>query len=537
MTGRFWTNVGRWVGLALLVAALVPAMASAAAFQRVGPAPGGDDLAVIKGVPYVTWAASNGVHVARLAGGNVWVPVGGAIRHASGRAVGGPPSLTSDANGVPWIAWTERDSNGTPQARVAKFSNGSWHEVVGGARPINIYVNPNQGPSGAYDPQIVFFKGVPYVVYIQDNPAEFVLDAVRLSSNGTKWNHISPQAPGRAENPRVAVSGGHLYIAGQDGLAAAFYVLRLNDAGTKWEQSDAAPDMSQPLGDIADVGGAPVLGYAAQSFEDQSSELRAQTLGSDGTWTQLDSAAATATDPNTGIDPQGVAGDGSVPYVSGLRGGELLVSRFTGGAWESIDSPSASAISAQLAPGSTGGIWLLFGERSGGTTTYYLDTLGATAPPTPAPGPPEPTPAEDHCSRTVNGTPGNDRVTGTHLGDSLFGFGGNDALLGFAGSDCLFGGSGNDYLSGAAGNDYLSGGPGNDELRGGNGNDDLNGNAGNDVIVGGRGEDEIAAGSGNDRIYVAAQGADLVDCGPGRDTVVISRIDGVRNCERVIIKP
>src|SRR5204862_3787535 len=110
MTARFWTNVGRMAGLALIAAVLVPAMASAASFQRVGPAPGGDDLAVIKGVPHVAYAASDGVHVAKLTSGNVWVQVGGAIRHASGFAVSSP-SLTNDANGVPWLVWLEKDSD------------------------------------------------------------------------------------------------------------------------------------------------------------------------------------------------------------------------------------------------------------------------------------------------------------------------------------------------------------------------------------------------------------------------------------------
>ena len=531
MTARIRTNVGRLAGLALIVAALVPAAASAAGFQRVGPAPGGDDLAVIKGVPHVAWAAGDGVHVAKLMTGNVWVQVGGAIRHASGAV--SSPALTSDANGVPWLVWTERDSNGTPQARVAKLANGSWREVVGGARPINLNIDPNQGPSGAYYPRIVFFGGSPYVAYVQDTPSEFTLEVVRLSADGSRWEHIDSPFVTRPGPPRVAVSGDRLYIAVEDELIPAFSVFRMNSSG-KWDDLGGSTDMYQFVGGIADVGGAPVVGYSARSSDDQSSSLRAEALGSDGTWTQLDSGAASAA---SSIAPQGVAGDGNVAYVSGLLGDELLVSRFVGGSWESVDNPSASATSALLAPGSTGGIWLLFGESSGGTTTYYLDSLGATLPADggPAPGPPEPQPA-GHCATTINGTAGNDRVTGTHLGDSLFGFGGNDALLGFAGSDCLFGGSGKDYLSGAAGNDFLSGGPGNDELRGGNGNDDLNGNGGNDVIVGGRGEDQIDAGSGNDRVYVAAQGADIVDCGPGRDTVYISRIDGVRNCEKVIIK-
>jgi hypothetical protein len=547
MTARFWTNVGRLIGIGLLLAALVPALASAASFQRVGPAPGGDDLAVINGVPHVAYATGGGVRVSKLTTGNVWVQVGGAIRHTNGAAVSSP-SLTSDANGVPWIVWLERDSGGINQARVAKFTNGSWQEVVGGAKPINTdYGHPDEGPLSAFDPQIAIVNGRPYVVYIQDSPVEFILEAVRLNDAGTAWQHVAPQSHGRPAHPRIALSGGRLYLAVEDALVPGFYMYRLNSAGTGWEGLGNGTDIYQQVGDIADVGGSPVIGYSAERTEDpQGTELRAQVLESNGQWTQLGAAAFSSGDYST-VDPQGVAGDGDVPYVSGLFGSDLAISRFVDGGWEPIDSPSANATSALLQPGSTGGVWLLFGESSGGTTTYYLATLGATLPagddpnpgpgPGPSPGPPEPTPQPTgHCVKTINGTAAADRLTGTHLGDSLFGFGGNDTLIAYAGSDCLYGASGNDYLSGGKGNDFFSGGSGNDRLSGGDGQDDLNGNAGNDVISGGRGEDAIAAGSGNDRVDVTQQGADLVDCGPGRDTVVITPIDGYRNCEKVIIR-
>ncbi|HEY0631345.1 MAG TPA: calcium-binding protein [Thermoleophilaceae bacterium] len=548
MTARFWTNVGRLIALGLLVVALVPATAGAASFQRVGPAPGGGDLAVVKGVPHVAWAAGDGVHVAKLTAGNFWQTVGAPIRHASGAAVSSP-SLTSDANGVLWIVWLEKDSDGVDQARVAKFANGSWQEVVGGARPINNQYPRDYGPLGAIEPQIAISNGRPYVAYIQDAPVEYLLEAVRLSDDGTKWEHIPPKFGDRPGHPRLAVSGGHLYLAVTDLFGPGVFVYRLNDAGTGWGDATIieADARNQFLGDIGDVAGAPVVGFHRRVGDGDTREFGVETLGADGSWSELGAPWGQTIDFST-ADRQSVAGDGSTPYVSAISRDvesgprHVIVARYTGGAWESIDSPSdpaADATSAFLAPGSSGGMWLLFSQSSGGTTTYYLDTLGATLPadgnPNGPPEPPTPPPA-GHCANAIQGTSSADRLRGTHLGDSLSGLGGNDTLLAFAGSDCLYGGSGADYLSGAAGNDYLSGGPGGDELRGGDGNDDMNGNSGNDVIVGGRGEDAIDAGSGNDRIYVAAQGADIVDCGPGRDTVYISRIDGVRNCERVVLK-
>jgi Ca2+-binding RTX toxin-like protein len=247
------------------------------------------------------------------------------------------------------------------------------------------------------------------------------------------------------------------------------------------------------------------------------------------------------------FNPQGLAGDGAVPYTAALFGSspsrKVLVSRYGSGSWEGVPSPgdpAQDAISAQLAPGSTGGVWLLFGQATGSSKSWYLDSLGASIPAaggngsgTPS-GPPEP--ASGLCANSIQGTASADTLFGTSRSDSISGLGGNDILHGYAGSDCLYGGGGNDLAYGGRGNDFFSGGPGNDRLYGGPGNDDLNGGAGNDRIVGGRGGDQIDAGGGNDLIYVARDGADLVDCGPGRDTAVISLEDGYRNCERVILR-
>src|SRR4051812_23280203 len=193
MTARFWTNVGRLIGIGLLLAALVPAVAGAAAVPPVGPAPGGDDLPGIKGVPHAAYATRAGGRVSKLTTGNIWQQVGGAIRHTSGAAVSSA-SLTSDANGVPWLVWLERDSGGINQARVAKFTNGSWQEVVGGAHPINTdYGHPDEGPLSAFDPQIAVVNGRPWGAYIKDSPVELILEPVRLTDAGPNWKHFPPK--------------------------------------------------------------------------------------------------------------------------------------------------------------------------------------------------------------------------------------------------------------------------------------------------------------------------------------------------------
>lgn len=151
-----------------------------------------------------------------------------------------------------------------------------------------------------------------------------------------------------------------------------------------------------------------------------------------------------------------------------------------------------------------------------------------TTPPTPAPPTTTPTPTltplPGACANVRAGTSGDDGLAGTTAGDRLDGKAGADALSGDAGADCLFGGTGTDWLAGGAGDDVLHGGAGDDQLRGGAGADRLFGEGGADVLLGGAGADRIAAVDGK---------RDTIDCGAGRDTATVDRIDKVRNCEKV----
>jgi Ca2+-binding RTX toxin-like protein len=106
-------------------------------------------------------------------------------------------------------------------------------------------------------------------------------------------------------------------------------------------------------------------------------------------------------------------------------------------------------------------------------------------------------PTKRVASHTRAGTKRADRLTGTSAADVLYGLGGNDVLLGLGGNDVLYGGIGADTLYGGPGKDRLYGGPGNDVLR----------------------------ARDNQR--------DLVDCGSGRDTAYVDRLDRVSGCERV----
>ena len=137
---------------------------------------------------------------------------------------------------------------------------------------------------------------------------------------------------------------------------------------------------------------------------------------------------------------------------------------------------------------------------------------------------------------TINGTNGNDSLTGGSYADSLTGYDGNDTLTGNGGSDTLNGGTGDDSLSGGAGYDLLYGGAGADTLVAGDGYNTVYGGAGNDVWLGG---DSVAAGTdavyledGDDLAYVGwfySGAPDTLDGGTGNDTLSMQSVPGSVN--------
>ncbi len=119
---------------------------------------------------------------------------------------------------------------------------------------------------------------------------------------------------------------------------------------------------------------------------------------------------------------------------------------------------------------------------------------------------------------TVNGTNGNDTLTGTA---------GNDVIAGGNGNDTIDGGAGNDVICGGNGQDVIRGGAGNDTIVGDNDNDKLYGEAGDDTISAGNGDDLLDGGAGNDALK-ANNGDDTLLGGPGTDSAAGE--NGVDRC-------
>ena len=87
------------------------------------------------------------------------------------------------------------------------------------------------------------------------------------------------------------------------------------------------------------------------------------------------------------------------------------------------------------------------------------------------------------------------------------------------GADTMIGGTLGDRFDGGGGNDTLSGGMGNDVLAGGDGFDTLNGGDGADALFGGANPDTLLGGVGDDAL-AGGLGADRLDGGDGTDTAV-----------------
>lgn len=154
-------------------------------------------------------------------------------------------------------------------------------------------------------------------------------------------------------------------------------------------------------------------------------------------------------------------------------------------------------------------------------------------------------------SLVLNGTGGDDVLTGGVQNNTINGLAGNDKLDGGAGNDVVNGGAGNDILIGGAGIDtavFSSGvsvtvnlrlgtaqvtGEGTDYVLyfenalTGAGNDSLSGNSLANVFVSNSGNDTLRGLEGNDR-FDAGLGNDLVDGGVGVDTLVFNGTAGVR---------
>lgn len=126
---------------------------------------------------------------------------------------------------------------------------------------------------------------------------------------------------------------------------------------------------------------------------------------------------------------------------------------------------------------------------------------------------------------TINGSNGNNNITGTAAADDIFANGGNDSVRAGDGADTIYGGVGNDTLLGETGDDRIFGDAGTDRLFGGDGNDSLYGGADADSLEGGAGNDLLNGGAGNDTL-VGGAGVDTVDYSDATSGVTVNLTNG-----------
>lgn len=131
----------------------------------------------------------------------------------------------------------------------------------------------------------------------------------------------------------------------------------------------------------------------------------------------------------------------------------------------------------------------------------------------------------NNSTSPINGTTGNDTITGGSANQTINGGNGNDTIYGGGGNDNINGGNDNDTLYGQGGIDTVDGNNGLDVIYGGSGNDNLAGGNDADTIYGGSGGDSITGLGGNDLIF-GGYGADTLTGSGGADTFAfLSNLD------------
>lgn len=125
--------------------------------------------------------------------------------------------------------------------------------------------------------------------------------------------------------------------------------------------------------------------------------------------------------------------------------------------------------------------------------------------------------AKRFAEARIDGSLGNDSITGTGQDDVILADAGDDIASGGLGNDAVQGGAGFDVLFGDVGADNLTGGTQSDFIYGGNGGDLLFGDSGygtangTDLSV-----DRLDGGAGQDRL-VQSDGNDVMTGGAGAD--------------------
>jgi hypothetical protein len=223
------------------------------------------------GVPYVSWLESNAgnsndVHVARLGPGGTWQRIGdGVPGRVDGVQVAQDPELAV-IDGVPHVSWFSStaviDQTRIFVARLDAAGTG-WDRLP-----------PLVGTRFATGHALAGLGGTPWIAHVDSAGGRGALRVARLAPGGAGWGAADGGAPlnatttENAGDPRLAVVDGRVYaawaegptraririaVAGADG---AWRRLAQGDAGLVAAEGDAA---FQPA--LAGAGPVPLVGW------------------------------------------------------------------------------------------------------------------------------------------------------------------------------------------------------------------------------------------------------------------------------------
>jgi hypothetical protein len=234
-------------------------------------------LASVAGVAHVAWSELDGaigkVHVARLsATGSTWDDLGGALNLSLINAAT-QPSLV-EFLGVPYVAWTESDTN--DELRVARWSGAAWVQTEVGTSPIN-----HDTLQSAQRPALAPVAGALHLAWVENAANGDQVHVSRLNAAGTDWAPVvggdSPVNRSSARDAKkvwLTAIGSAPYVSWieNDGANDEVRVSRLGATGTSWEEIapgpsplNAAPDRNALQVHVATVGGIPWLTWSEEN--------------------------------------------------------------------------------------------------------------------------------------------------------------------------------------------------------------------------------------------------------------------------------
>ena len=319
------------------------------------------------------------------------------------------------------------------------------------------------------------------------------------------------------------------------------------DAGDT--RSITAVDTTGTTGTVSFDAATQTLTYAADAAS-QDALAAGQTTTDTFSYTMADAAGASSTASVTVT----VTGVNDAPVLAtpiadqSARSGQAFSFQVSASAFTDVDAGDTLTYGATLASGAALPAWLAFDAAmrtfSGTPGQTDVGTISVKVTATDAQG----APTSDTfdivtTSPRVDGTAGDDVLTGSDFSDTISGFAGNDTLYGLGGNDALSGGSGSDNLDAGAGDDtlYFSvdatwasgtntanfGSMVDDEFTGTLFTVDISGkNESLDYFMGGAGIDTIVGTSGDDVILLQnqtnsprLQGIEVISLGDGNDVV------------------